>query len=105
MILLVIESSSCVLVVSGAERHGQEVIASAIERSALLSSLVRQFDGQRCTTSLPLHIDAFMAWMNGTPGSLAQDAEVLNVRPLQSFSPRQAHHHAYMDMGQRTTPI
>lgn len=82
MILLIIDDESVVRVLTGLDRDGQILTASAVDRSELVQGLISDFNGQQCTTTLPLCVEAFMAWMHGVRGSLQEDADVLNVRFL-----------------------
>lgn len=45
----------------------------------MVQGLINDFHGQQCTTTLPMCVESFMAWMHGTRGSLDEDADVLKV--------------------------
>lgn len=88
MLLLVIDSDSAARVLTGQDCSGQQLTSSAVERSSVVQGLISDFHGQQCTTTLPMCVESFMAWMHGRSGCLEQDADVLNVRlfpPHRSF--------------------
>lgn len=88
MILLIIQSEKDVQVLTGQHISGVRLTPSVAQRSALVQALISDFDGQQCTTTLPLCGEAFVAWMHDTHGSLEQDANVLNVRHRTCLLPQ-----------------
>jgi hypothetical protein len=80
MILLIKDSECVVRVLTGQHSDGFVLAPSVLERSAVVQGLISDFHGQQCSTTLPVCVEAFMAWMHGIRGSPEQDVDVLNVR-------------------------